>query len=420
MQKGLNQEGKTTFFLVLSFLVSPLLSLVYALKKIDAPAAKNILWLFCGFLGYCFHLSDWYIGDAQRYKDSFLEYRTVDLSIVEILTNQYADTQHLEFVEKIISISVGRLTADYHVLFLVYGLCFGYFISRSIAYLVGQYSGKQNQVTFSLVVGLFFVLPPWWITGFDFWFASQVAIYAVLPYLVERKYNRLWILFLTPFIHFSFYSFVLLFLVFVTCYRKHYLHLLFVLFLVSFLSFLVDLSWLLGQVQPYVPSLISKRSEAYTKIAEKIQTGGRIFGLLSTLISGTTYLAIGAVYLRFKSWIVSHRGLSFCFGFTFLLIAVVNVVSFLPSVGRFFIIAQWLSYMSLWMFYAKANEDHQKKYLTQAVMYLRYLIYLDLVLLVLRTFFPIVGIGAFLSNPFLATFMHEGETVVGNIMEWLK
>lgn len=420
MERDVNKEGKTNFFLVLSFLVSPLFSLFYALKKIDFSAAKNVLWLFCGFLGYCFHLSDWYLGDAQRYKDSFLEYRTVDISIVEILTNQYADTQHLEFVEKIISILVGRLTANYHILFLVYGLCFGYFISRSISYLVSQYHGKQNEVTYSLVVGLFFVLPPWWINGFDFWFASQVAIYAILPFLIERKFKRLWVLFLTPFIHFSFYAILLFFLIFLLSYRKHYLHLVFIAFLVSFLSVVVDMTWLLGQIQPYVPSLISQRSEAYTKIVEKAHTGGRIMGLLSGIVSVGIYVSIGSVYLKFKSLIVQNRALSFCFGFTFLFIGVVNVVSFLPSIGRFYIIGRWMSYLSLFLFYSIANNDQGNHYVTRVVLYLRYVIYLDLMLVVLRSFFPLVGIGAFLSNPFLATFMKQGDTVVGSIMEWLK
>jgi nitrogen fixation-related uncharacterized protein len=311
--------------------------------------------------------------------------------------------------------TVAQFTNNYHFLLLSYGVFFGYFFSRNIAYMYEHSTGDLKKGYIWLTLSVTFVIPIWNMNGFDFWTASLVFIYVMLPVIYEKKYSRIVFLVFCPLIHFSFYFMIAISLMFFLI--KSFEKIIVVVFILSFFITGVDNSqfdFLLG----YFPDIITERTEVYIN-SSKSNTGGNILRFANLIYSLGLYYVFYKSYTTNKSYIDSKGNLKQMYLFVFYIIAVFNVLSLIPSVGRFLLIGQTFLFITLFFILNNKDfENYHKLYLD--IKKIRIILILYWTLLIFRYLFPIVGIGSILSNPFLVQFFIDDDYVIGNILDFLN
>ncbi|MBF6608097.1 MAG: hypothetical protein ITG00_05110, partial [Flavobacterium sp.] len=196
---AIEKQNKAYAFLL--FLISPLLVVILAAKDFRKSWAKNIIWLFVIFYGATFVISNDKI-DANRYRDQLYEFSIQELTPVNIFSMVYGpESQVLDILQPLLTLTVSLFTTNFHVLFAVFGLVFGYFYSRNIWYLLDRTEGKLEWSAVILMMTFAFVVGFWEINGFRFWTAAHIFFYGVFPYVADRNRKKLWFAVLAIFVH---------------------------------------------------------------------------------------------------------------------------------------------------------------------------------------------------------------------------
>lgn len=406
---------KYNFWFLLFFLVSPLFSYIAAIRNYRAPFSKNVVWFFAAFLGYCLQIQLDSTSDSAVYMNNFLNYYNYRLGYDHLTSSFFSNRNHIEIVGNLISMTVAQFTNNYHFLFMSYGLFFGYFFSRNIAYIYENFSGNLRKGSIWITVAITFVIPLWNINGFDFWTASQVFIYGLLPIICERKYNRVLFIALCPLIHFSFYFMFAITFLFV--FAKRFKKALVLVFIVSFFFTGIDSSKF-SFLFSYFPDILVERTEAYLN-ASKANTGGNIIRVVSLIYSFSVYFVFFRSYKSNITFIESNRHIERLYLFSFYIVGVFNVLSVIPSVGRFLYIGQIFLLMAIFLLLnAVKFENHRPIY--NDIKKIRGILILFWSISILRFLLPMLGVGSILSNPFLVHLFVEDDFVFGNFLDFLN
>lgn len=402
----------------LLFLVAPIIALIYSFRNLDNRHSKNIIWLVCGFMGYCFQITDNYSGDASRYIEKFLSYSNVEGAIKNAISLLFSNSAHIEIVEEVISMSVSMFTENYHLLYLGYGLFFGYFFSRNLSYIYEITKTKNIKGLRWIVLAMFFTLPPWGINGFNFWTASQIFLFAFLPYVIDNNKKRLFFIVLAPLTHFSFYAPVIISIVFLGLRLKK--NLAFYFYCVSFLFVWIDPSALGKLFVNFVPDIFMHKYMTYTNPENfKIKEGGRIIGVLIKVYTLVISIFFIVSYKLNELFIKNNKSLNRIFQYGFFFTGVFNVLSVVPSVSRYLAIGQWVlwlavSYLIVSLSYRK--RIRMSKHLNRT----RPFILMFCLITAMRYLFPVLGIGTFLSGPIGSFIFLDDDFVIGNILDYLN
>jgi hypothetical protein len=115
----------------LLFLLWPFASILYVLRKrVVISHVKNIIWVFCGFFGFTFIISDSDM-DANRYKE-LLEhfYDTNYVPFWPRFFNFYDQGIYsaTDFYGNFITMAFAQISNNFRVFFALIGLIYGYFI----------------------------------------------------------------------------------------------------------------------------------------------------------------------------------------------------------------------------------------------------------------------------------------------------
>ena len=158
-----------------------------ALRNYRLSFAKNIVWLFVIFYGFTIVIEDKAM-DASRIIDKFEAAAKTQITTRNFISLLYdKDSQTLDIIEPVLVFLVSRVTTNWHFLFAVFGLIFGFFYSRNIWYLIDRAGGQIKKINlinilvFSVLVGF------WQINGFRFWTATHMFFFGAMPFLLERK-----------------------------------------------------------------------------------------------------------------------------------------------------------------------------------------------------------------------------------------
>jgi hypothetical protein len=410
MSKSYNKFG---FYFI--FLLSPILSYILAITNYANRGAKNILVLFSGFVGYTLQIPKNSTFDAAVYRDSFLNNFENKTSLLDLWELLFKNRNHYEFVEKVLSVSVSSFTNNYHVLFGIYGLFFGYFLSRNLAYVYNKSGVVNRKGSVFLTVAVTFVIPFWSISGFDFWVASQVFVFAGLPIVYAGKYNRFFILLLTPFIHISYFVALILIVPFWLLRKKE--NLILTIYLFSFFSFLLS-KGIFEQFIPYMPNFIASKASVYIEGLDRDIAGGFIVGLVRSVYFFSSNILFFFIYKENKLFISRAPKLNRIFFFTFYWCAIFNLLSIIPSVGRFLYVGNIFMLLSLFLLLNHKSFKNViifKTYLSKVK-----LIFISFwVIITVRYYFPMLGVGSFLSNPILVGYFINDDLIIGNVLDFL-
>lgn len=413
---GSHKEGYYAGFL---FLVWPLLAAVSAFRNYRKPWAKNIFWAFCAFYGYVFAIGAETEGmDIVGYIAGYQRMYGVQLTFAQAV-QYFQESGEIDILRTVISIGLSRFTDSPAALTLVYGTIFGYFLSRNLWFLLERLEGKIAPVTLLVLACFFLVNPIWQINGFRMWTAVHVFLYGLLPYLFDGKKKGLWIASLSILVHFSFIVPVGVLLGYVvlgnrlTLYFGFYLATLFIseLNITAFNEFM----------EAYTPEILQERTAGYrsesgieARMAEPETRNWYVVWYGRAL----TYSAMGflmILYVKGRGFIRENTGWHSLFSFTLLFYGVANIMSLLPSGGRFLVIAN-LCALALIALYIqnRPREVVMSRFVKVAVPAL--LLY---IVVSLRTGLYSISATAIMGNPVIAMFISGEHLSLNDLMRMI-
>lgn len=350
------------------FFLFPFIAFITAIRRYRAPWARNVSWAFIVFFGFTLGLSKELssgeeTADITRYSSEMKVYNKMNLSFTDIV-KLYEDNDDFDILRLTLAIVISRFTDSEQILFAVYGLIFGFFFSRNLWYLFDGIKNKLKSSTIILLSVFFLINPFWNINGFRFWTAVHIYVYGLLPFLMEGKKNKLWVSALSIFVHFSFMLPLGILGIYLILKNKTIIY--FVFFIFSIFVSGINVKIFNEAVEENISENIAERTAAYRdedNVEEfrlgTSETNKQPNSWHARFYTGALHysLLICMVWLFFKRSILKKidPGLLSTLSFSLLFWGVGNIMSSLPSGGRFLNIA-YLSATSLVIFCLQKTE----------------------------------------------------------------
>lgn len=399
------------FFYLLFFCIWPFGALILSFIKYSKKWTKNLIWAFVVFYGYTFVISNDTM-DANRLLTRFETAVQFKGDIHAYFLNLFILTEgNINFLEPFIHYLVALFTDNFQILMAVFGLIFGYFYSRNICYIINYIKPSRitlyNQV---LIFTFIFIIGYWEINGFRFWTASHIFFYALIPYFIEGKKNRLWWLIVAFLLHYSLLlpiSFFLLYLV-----LGNRTKLFFYVFLATFLISSINVTKVGDIMLNILPSVfegkINEKMSEKALITDELDDQG-MAGRIKTLL----FIAINASYILLYYFnrieIRKRQNLYNYFSFTLLMLILGNLGSLIPrGGGRFSIVAALFCVSFLVLF---LNHFKLKYPLSQLKPIIGSFFILG-ILGFIRMSFNTTNIIAIIGNPILAIFYNPHKALI--------
>ncbi len=174
-----------------------------------------MLWLLVAFYGFTitFPSGETNMDGIRRVENFEFSASRADFTFSEFKRNlSDEDSAQSDFFEPLLVFSLSKVTSDSRILFLIYGILFGFFYSRNLAYVVDKVKSANMKHVLMLLICFAFLNPFWNIGGFRYWFATHLFLYGLLPYLFENNKKRLVFLLFSPLVHFSYLFALFIFL----------------------------------------------------------------------------------------------------------------------------------------------------------------------------------------------------------------
>jgi hypothetical protein len=398
MMRMKRSDRKDGFYAGLLFFLWPFFSVLAAFKNFRKSWAKNIFWAFCAFYGLTF-VVDYDSGrDIVNYVESFEMLHTVDVSF-----DNYVEEKK-DPVIPLISIILSRFTDSQPILTLVYGILFGFFFSRNLWYVMERLEGKLLPVTIILLCCLILINPIWNINGIRMWLAAHIFLYGLMPYLFDGKKGKLLVSFGSMFVHFSFLLPITILLVYMIGGNR--LAIYYSFFVSTFFISELDLTFVNNILEVYAPESFQENTASYRieEYVEEYRTEASDNNWYSTLYgSALKWSVMGFLSLFFfknKKLFEENRYLLNLFCFTLLFYGVANLVSSLPSGGRFISIANFGAVSLIVLFLQNCAQQKMMRMYTWAVTP-ALLLY---IIVSVRIGFLSTGATSILGNPIIAYF----------------
>ena len=388
----------------ISFLFLPMLSLILAIKNYRLPWAKNVVWAFTAF--YAYHFSAPNEGsDIYAYIAKFQRYTDQVYTLPDFIKSLYAEgSTTLDVIEPLTSYLISQATRDHHFLLLTYGIIFGFFFSRNIWFFIERTKGKLTIQALVILLLLIIQIGIWNLNGFRFWCAAHIFIYAALNLIILKNTKGYIFLLLACLMHLG--LILPTFIVLIFRFIRVPLYVLFVFFLFTFFLAELDMEVVRNSISNYAPTFITGKlnsytSEAYTEVVAEKLGGYSIFYQVSKI------LRVGIILFFTSLLFINRKQLTKdvmykLFSFYLVLGAVANILSQIPSGGRYLLIADFILYGVF--FYFIQNYKIIKLY--------SYIIYLIPLILVYAFYnFRIIGIHTFnihhfINNPIVSLFIY--------------
>lgn len=352
------KENKKTFtFALMLAILYPFGALIYTLWHWRENWAKNIFWIVCIYMGtvHVYWPEGTYLGagaDGGRHVLRLIEWHNLGYSLSTILENYLVDQHTMDLYQQLVTWAVAKVTDNGHVMFTVFAIVFGYFYSRNIWYILEKLP-ENIPVQFFILFTLFFLISPiYHINGARMWTALHIYVYAFMPYLLENDKKRLWLLLLTPLIHFSYlyvmvfaYGYALLPYTF-KIKNNGVLWYALILFVISLFINSLNLNTVADVLVEYSPDAYSNRIEGYVN-QNVLDRNLERLSLNNWYVAGSSQVKFWCYSLLLlvllpclQKHFKQYAALKHWYIFTLLLGALANIMSLIPSGGRFQILAQ--------------------------------------------------------------------------------
>ena len=394
---------KNAFFY---FLVFPFYGLLQAIRHYQLSWAKDMLWLFVVFYGYTMSRpegmdSSRYVSKLERLYEAP---RTWDVFVASFYTVDERGQGSVDIYEPLVVNFVSLFTNNGNILYAFYGLVYGFFFSRNLWFVIEEIK-KNNDVSkvkWILFFSFICVIGFWELNGVRMWTAAQVFFYGIFMVLYKNKKSGYLFVASSALFHFALGLPILLFLFlrFFTPSKK----IIYLLFLLSFFVSILNISSISTLVQSVIPEFFMPRinnylGEEYLQTFESTQDVANWYVKFHKVV--LNYLiAILISVIHFSKNIQIKKDASFykLYSVCLLLMIFGNILSTLPSGGRFLLIAQYLTTALLTIYFVRFSDKKFKR----SVLLLSP-VFLFFIVISVRVSFDTISIMTLFTNPILAT-----------------
>lgn len=409
-------NNKNNYYLL--FIISPIVGLINSIRFYKTGSYKNIIWLFVVFYSYTITLptKDADIDISRRIESFNNEAAHTDYRFSEFVRSyKDEDNWNADFFEPILVYIVSRFFSDVKIMFIVYGLLFGFFYSRNIAFILDKIDSLLAKKITLLLFILALINPFWNINGFRFWFATHVYLYVLLTYFFENKKKYLLWLLIVPLIHFSYIFAVAIFVFYYILGNRT--RLFFIFFIISVIIGRIKFNFL-ETLFSYLPGVIEKKANGYTNdeyIEKVVELNGAGMNWYATFnIAYLNYFTVVAIILCYwKSKDLIKKEYNSIFSYVLFFLGFAFLVSSIPSMNRFITPGLYLFFSFYILFVANhLNINWLKKF--------RYWTSFGLLICLtvqIRLGFDTISFLSVFTNPLIAPFFTEENFSLINIFK---
>ena len=346
-----------SFYIFIVTLLFPFVGLILSLVQWKKSWAMNMFWLACIYMGaiLIYHHEGTMLGegmDSGRYVLTLINmHSNPSLTFWSILSLYQIDMNYMDLYQQLITYFVSRFTDNGHVLFAVFATVFGFFYSRNIWYILNKLPSKKLGILYVLFGLFFLVCPITQINSVRMWTALHVFVYAMLPYLVEKKKSRLWLLFITPLIHFSYLYVVIFSIIYVLIPFRFKTNNIFVIYF-AIITYIVtlfinslSLDTVSSMMAEYSPEAYEERIDLYVdqNLLDRNQEAANAnnwYLAVGKNISNWSYSVILVLLFPIiRKYFKDNKTITNLYVFTMLISTFANITALIPSGGRFQILA---------------------------------------------------------------------------------
>lgn len=424
-----NNTKSTALFLTFIY---PFAGLIYSLANWRQSWAKNAFWLACIYLGvvFIYYPEGTTLGvgaDGGRYVLELENFYENGFDFLSVFAQYRLEKGSLDFYQLLVTYLVSCFTNNGHVLFSVFAIVFGFFYSRNIWYVLDRLPNNKQGIFIFLTILFFLICPITQINGVRMWTALHVYVYALMPYLLDRDKSKLWCLALAPLIHFSFLYVSLLGFAYVMLPERlksasRFLQLVALFtYIASLLFNSLNVDAVGGMLMEYSPESYEDRIEMYVsqdvldRRAEGAALANWYIAVSGILKKWTIAVLLIFLFPCMKKYFKGEYGLNRLYLFALFLGAFANIMSLIPSGGRFQILSMMFMVpvilLSI-MWIPKADSYYG---MTKTAM----LFLLIPVVVDFRRLFDFFGITAVFGNFFTAFFLESNVPLIEFVKQLL-
>ena len=343
-----------SYYLYLIFILSPLLALILAIISFRERVSRQIIFLFLILFG----LTMGFFGDSVGESMRFAAWYSNNLEdLLYYFKGLYVSGSNVDFIQQIIMYLVSRVTNDPSIYFGVVAAIFAFFYLRSFEKIYDQHSVAGNQN--ALIHFWFFsmLLPVSYISGSRWALAAWIFFFAVYSFLMQGKKRFISLAMVSILVHFSFFGPVMIFLGFVALGRRNVLY-----YLLIGSSFILQpfASTYLNEIDTSTFVGVQERVSIYNNVDEVLfrqevyQDAVWFIAYPKEIL--WFYLCLGIYYARKRLRFVSNEILLEKFySLCLFLFAFANLLSKIPSGGRFKTVFLMFATLYLIILFARAQ-----------------------------------------------------------------
>jgi hypothetical protein len=267
-------QSVNIFVKVIIFLIYPFGGFLYALTDFKSKSSIIVFYLYFLLFGFAFTPEKDGL-DSYRYVERF-NYTTFETSddFVDFTTDFFSfESERTKDIYLFLSYYiVGLFTNNYHFLFLLFAMIFGFFYLKTFSILVSNRNMQYSLVMIVLMLWFGLSNPIFNINGVRFWTASWIAVFVMYQVFIRNRKTFLILALITPLIHASFYLFLflLVLMLFTRKFEKFWIPVFYFSLLglgTSFLSFTENFVELLPPFLQRMVYLYTESDDALSKIA---------------------------------------------------------------------------------------------------------------------------------------------------------
>jgi len=404
---------KDFIYSILLFLLSPAIALFAAFKNSMSASSYNVIWFFSGFMGLTFagYGSD-YTSDLTRYLEEFNLWKIEDRGLSYLINNSYVEYGYQDIFFPFISLISAKIGLPDIAFLGLIGLIFGFFYSRVYKILVSDIQFNKDFFLIVLIITFLLIIPIWrGINGIRFSLGAIIFVYLILrSYNTGFNFKTVLLISSLFLIHFSMALPIFAFLLFLTIKKVLNTSHLFFLYIISFFFTSINLDILNESLKNYVPLFLYRKVDAYAResifdeiIEETSNTNWYALVFTKALFYAISIMVV-YIYIKYKDLKDYNVRFDYLIKFTFLFTIIVNLLNFIPSLGRMALISNTLV-MYIFIFLIsnlKNNSFH--------LFHLKFLLFPLLLLYItvqMRIGFDFMSVETIIGNPMITLFNIE-------------
>lgn len=397
----------------LLFVIWPFALLLSSISKFRNPWAKVGFILFCTYFGFVFVISRDIGGvDSARYALALAEMHELTPTFNNFLASMYSvETNLVDIYQPLLTWIVSLFTDNPHYLFALFALVFGYFYANNLWIILSQFNGRISFVVFLFLLVFTLIIPIWNINGVRMWTAAQIFIYGVLLFVHEKKREGLLWSAASVLVHFSFLLPLALLVIFVLLPKR--LPIYFTFFIVSIFVSEINLFSVRSSLS-FLPEIFQSRVMSYTNtdyaygVKQAAEATAWYVGFSGLALRIAVYALLIATIISSRRYLKKDIYLYSFICFTLFFYGCANIVSLVPSGGRFIAVANMLSIASLLFYFARYRLNMALKIVR--VLSLPLVIFFSI--FSIRVGFDYMGISTFFGNPFTAILFEDTKPII--------